>query len=120
MNNDWEIEQWVEEKAQMPFFSFYPSLPAKELHISPAETYIGLMGLVKQGKLLLRCEIRCPECSTTLYRETGNLPLSFYCKYCNLDLAIDNDIVVPVFSFSPRYIEFIKNKKKRNHQLITI
>jgi hypothetical protein len=107
----WDIDQWVEEKALLPRFSFYPSLPAKQLKINTADVFIRLMELVGDGKLSYRCEFRCPSCSTTLFRDSKTLiPTNAFCDRCDEDLDVQEDDCIPVFSFMPDYIESLKKK----------
>ncbi len=111
MASKWDIDKWVEENAIAPYFSFYPSLPAKELNMNPVDVFLRLMELVNDGRLDYRCEFRCPECGSTLFRGiTQDIPKDFLCGRCDLNHERDPEYITPVFSFNPEYVESLKKK----------
>lgn len=115
MNRRWDLEQWIDQNAIQNYFSFYPSLPAKELNMDQAEVLVALFDLVKSGKLFYKCEFRCPDCNSTLFRgEQNQTPTDIECDICGENQSIEIESVVPIFSFSPEYVEYLKKKNQLN------
>lgn len=112
MASKWEIDRWVEEKAQNPFFSFYPSLPAKELGIDLAEAFIRLLALVDDGRLTCKYEVRCPDCYSTALSVDVKPHSDFnqYCERCDVNFDVAPEMLIPVFAFAGDYAESVKKK----------
>lgn len=111
MASKWDIDKWVEEAAQSPITSFYPSLPARALHMSLMDVFERLVMLAGDGKLDYMIEIRCPECCITLARYSKDINFfcpTLECDRCGFQGEIDPDMIFPLFKITPEYREIAK------------
>ncbi|ACO27383.1 hypothetical protein MRY88_09245 [Bacillus cereus] len=121
MGSVWDVDNWVDRKVNSFIKSFYPTAIARELDLPLNVVFERLLQLVKDRKLILNWEIRCPECHftiTTLDEFPISLPSTIFCTHCQDDVELSLDYIFPVFSINPEYKEHVRGsarerKKKR-------
>jgi hypothetical protein len=106
MANKWAVDHWVEGRANSLIKSFYPTIVARETELSLELVYQRLCELAKDEKLVLKWEVRCPECHFTI-DILDNFPLKNEGETIECDrdgeIELSFDIIYPVFQFSPEY-----------------
>ncbi|WP_267414018.1 hypothetical protein [Bacillus sp. GC_Bacil_1] len=112
MANVWIIDSWVDRKVNSFIKAFYPTIVAKETGLPLNDVFERLLHLVKDGKLILNWEIRCPDCHftiTTLNEFPMSIPSTIFCMHCQDDMELLADYIFPIFVINPDYKEYIKN-----------
>lgn len=116
MVNMWVVDDWVEEMATIAIEKFYPTAVAKDTGLPLQNVFERLLHLVKDGRLLLLWEIRCPnyECVRNIIT-TGD-PSQFLnrfieCNTCGEEIEVTPDIIFPVLKVTPEYKERVLQKK---------
>ncbi|MEH7046826.1 hypothetical protein V7055_25940 [Bacillus thuringiensis] len=125
MADVWIIDKWVERKVNSFIKYFYPTIVAKETELPLNEVFERLLFLVKDKKLILNWEIRCPDCNytiTTLDEFPTSIPSEIFCEFCQEDVELSLDYIFPVFKIDPKYKKHVKectkvSKKKKSARL---
>lgn len=116
MADIWDVDDWVDGMASLPVKRFYPTAVAQDTALPLKVAFDRLLQLVKDQKLLLLWEVRCPnyECIRTInvvrdpYQVIGE---TINCNICGEEIEITPDLVFPVFELNPDYKERIRQKK---------
>lgn len=124
MKNLWEIDSWVERKALSLIKSFYPTVVSRETDLPLPIVFERLLELVKDKRLILKWEIRCPNCFFS-YEYMDELPIingqAIECPHCGEEFELTTDVVFPVFEITPGYKSHVREKrdelKKSFHML---
>lgn len=104
------VDLWVDEAATKPIKYFNPTIVAKETGLELPVTFERLLELVRDGKLLLQWEVRCPDCFRAIIRDYDIEQSSVECFECG-EIEITPDIIFPLFSLEPGYRDIIKKKR---------
>ncbi|MEK5215330.1 hypothetical protein [Psychrobacillus sp. FSL H8-0487] len=109
-----EIEKFLEILSISRVDRFYPTALSKYLNIPPSEAFNYLLERAGTGdQLLLKWEVRCPECSRTLeITEQRDLINEYECN-CGEEIEITMKDLYPVFQINPEYKAYIKDEKKK-------
>jgi hypothetical protein len=113
--NKFDIDHWVENFALSKLSRFYPSAVANDTELSIQFVFERLLEMVKDEKLKLYWEVRCPNygCFSTL--KTIDYPILGFisCESCGEDgeeIEITNDNIFPIFSINQFYRDSLKKK----------
>lgn len=109
------VNEWVDNVALTPIGKFYPTAVAKDTELQIQDVFSRLLDLVKDNKLQIIWEVRCPNCFLTLGQiETRDvIERTFFCYDCGDDIEITPDMVFPAFRIAPVYRAHIQRKKKQ-------
>ena len=115
MSDKWEVDYWIEDKANSLIGSFYPTIVSRDTELPLSLVFERLLELSVNKKLKLKWEIRCPDCYYTLdiLDDFPNLTdgETFYCHgLCQEEKEITPDCIFPIFEFSSDYKDSIKKK----------
>ncbi|QEL80536.1 hypothetical protein DN407_18655 [Bacillus sp. JAS24-2] len=120
MASVWDVDSWVDRKVNSFIKSFYPTVVARELELPLSDVFERLLHLVKGGKLNIKWEVRCPDCSytiMTLDEFPMSIPSTVFCTRCQDDIDLLAEQIFPIFEFNPDYRQYIRNsaemKKKK-------
>lgn len=114
MSGKWDVNDWIEEIASMPVKRFYPTAVAKDTSLPLNEVFEYLLEAVKDGRLILFWEVRCPnlECVRSITFSPNKIESGdVRCVICGEEIEITPDIVYPVFEVAPEYKTRIAQKK---------
>lgn len=116
MAHVWDIDDWVEQAACLPIKSFYPTQVAKDTELPIDIVFDRLLALVRDEKLLLFWEVRCPnyECFrnvTSTEDPDELLNHESTCRICGEEFCITKDSIFPAFSVTETFKS--RGKKKR-------
>ncbi|OPX85533.1 MAG: hypothetical protein A4E53_03527 [Pelotomaculum sp. PtaB.Bin104] len=121
MTGKWDVDDWITEAAATPIYRFYPTSVAKDTSLSLEETFTYLLEAVKDNRLKLYWEIRCPnlECVRSISVSpdkiiSGNVT----CSICGEEIKITPDIVFPIFEITPEYKARISQKKTKKNRVV--
>jgi hypothetical protein len=122
----WDVERVVNSMALQLVKQFYPTSVAKETGLPLEDTFSSLIDLVKQNKLILKWEIRCPaHCARTIIT-LEKLPENLSCLSCTCGEdyeEITSDMIYPVFEISAQYKAYLRDqncKKKHSKRMGTL
>lgn len=114
MNAKWDVNDWIDDIAALKVKKFYPTAVARDTSLPLKEVFEYLLEAVKDGKLNLFWEIRCPnlECIRTIeISPEKDIAGGIVCPLCGELIEITPDIIFPVFEVTDEYKERIKQKK---------
>jgi hypothetical protein len=86
-----QVDFWVEARAKTSAYRFYPLLPAGELQMNLADVFCRLLELIEDGRLKVE-----------------------FLKDKNYKSESD---LIPLFSFTSEYIEFINGRGAKTYDL---
>jgi len=116
MTKLWEIDSWVERKALSLIKSFYPTVVSRETDLPLPIVFERLLELVKDEQLILKWEIRCPNCFFS-YEHMDEFPIingqTIECPHCGEEFELTTDAVFPVFEITPSYKSYVREKRDK-------
>ncbi|MHB8124467.1 MAG: hypothetical protein ACYDEJ_02285 [Desulfitobacteriaceae bacterium] len=109
------VNEWIDNVALTPIGKFYPTAVAKDTELLIQDVFSRLLDLVKDNKLKIIWEIRCPNCFLTLDQaETRDVNITLFCYECGEDIEITPEMVFPAFRVVPEYKTYVQGKKKQH------
>ncbi len=108
--NKYIVDLWVEEAAGYPIIRFNPTTVSRDTGLDLSLVFERLLELVRDGKLVLEWEIRCPNCFRILLRDSNINHTTVECDECG-EIEVITDIIFPILSFNAGYREIIKKKQ---------
>lgn len=124
---DWEfkyeIEKEVERIASSRVSRFYPTYIHKVTGYHLEDVFAYLLELVRDNRLKLLWEIRCPEydCNAIIKRTDrieNYLHKTVECDECENNVFISESIVFPVFKINAEYRKKLQGIKKKEQNLV--
>ena len=115
MSGHWKVDRWVERKALGMIKGFYPTALLTEVDYPLHVVFERLLELVKDGRLHLKWEIRCPnyECHRTIDR-VDTFPhkeITYECL-CGQEVDLSPDIIFPVFEITQEYRKDVRESRQ--------
>lgn len=120
MTGKWDVDDWIDEIAALKVKRFYPTAVAKDTSLPLKEVFQYLLEAVKEGKLNLLWEIRCPnlECvRSIMFSPEKMVSGEITCPVCGELIEITPDIVFPVFEVTNAYKERMTQKKNKKTRI---
>lgn len=120
MTGRWDVDDWISEIASTPVYRFYPTAVAKDTSLPLDEVFLYLLEAVKDERLFLYWEIRCPNlecvrsiCINPVKINSGEIT----CNICGEEIEITPDIVFPIFEITPDYRARMAQKKTKKKRI---
>lgn len=119
MANCWEIDRAIDKIAVQPIRDFSPAYVATETNLPLPVVFERLLQLVKDSKLNIKWEIRCPDyCGrkvVVLKEFPIKINLNLEC-ICGYEFEVTPDMIFPIFEVNTDYKQFVKggNLVKKN------
>lgn len=109
-----KIDAFIESLAANRVERFYPSALAKHLDIPVNQAFNYLLERSGSGdQLLLKWELRCPECNRTLDISVEKVTdFDVECR-CGKEFELQSSDFFPVFQINPEYKDYIKGEMKK-------
>lgn len=111
----WDIDHWVEGRANTLIKGFYPTIVARETNLPLQFVFERLLEMSADDKLRLKWEIRCPVCHDTI-DILDNFPLInegdivFCDRDQEIELSVEN--IYPVFEICSDYRASVRDKNR--------
>lgn len=120
MANKWDVDEWVEGRVNTAIKSFYPTIVAKDTELPLRFVFERLLEMSEDEKLVLKWEVRCPECHETIdYCDVFPIiqdGTTIFCERDQEDFELEIENIYPVFEFSPDYREFLRDRENRTQK----
>jgi hypothetical protein len=115
MVNSWEIDKVVNRIVSQPILDFSPAFISNETNLPLPIVFERLIQLVKEGKLTVKWEIRCPDYCGRKVIVLDDFPdrinLNLECM-CGNEFEVTPDMVFPRFEINPEYKRFVLEEDK--------
>lgn len=124
MADKWDVDYWVEGRARSMVKSFYPTKVATDTSLPLRDVFTRLIEMSQDEKLVLKWEIRCPECHDTI-AILDDFPIvndgdTIFCERDQDEIELNIDIIYPIFEINPVYRAKVKenfNKVQKKKSL---
>ncbi|CAM3463673.1 hypothetical protein EDM52_18545 [Brevibacillus invocatus] len=102
MSSKWMVDNWVQRKALGLTKRFYPTSLMQDLELPLGVIFERLLELTKDGKIVLKWEIRCPNhyCVRTLDTfDTVPSQKEYTCD-CGQEVEVSPEVIFPIFEIT--------------------
>ncbi|EPY7701423.1 hypothetical protein [Bacillus paranthracis] len=114
MASVWEIDNWIDRKAKSFIKSFYPTVVARETELPLPIVFERLLSHAKDEKLILKWEVRCPDCFytvTILDEFPMSIPPTIFCHHCQDEVEFTFENIFPMFEIDPEYKNYVRSQE---------